>query len=91
VGKQEHEEERRGSSRGAIEYGCSVRMKTPWEVVEGRGEQAVIIIIVNPIYRAKMSIYVTRSIGCGDLRSGQVNSHYCPKSCWGSGGCLCLV
>ena len=72
----------------------SVRMKTPWEVVEGRGEQAVIIIIiiiVNPIYRATMSIYVTRSIGRGDLRSGQVNSRYCPKSCWGSGGCLCLV
>ena len=43
---------------------------------------------VNPNYRAKMTIYVTRSIGCGDLHTGQEIGCYCPTSCWDSGSRL---
>ena len=32
-----------------------------------------------------MTIYVTRSIGCGDLYTCQETGGYCPKSCWDSG------
>ena len=35
-----------------------------------------------------MTIYVTHSIGCGDLQAIQRTSCYCPKSCWDSGNCL---
>jgi len=48
---------------------------------------ASLFFLVNPIYRAKMNIYVTRSV-CVGLRVVSVNSRYCPKSCWDSGGCL---
>jgi len=55
--------------------------------------QATILFIyfVNPIYHAKMVIYVTRLIRCFDLWSHQKCSCYCPKSCWDSGICLLTV
>ena len=65
------------SSLGLWHTSTSVRM----------GPSSSIFFLVNPIYRAKMVIYVTRSIGCGDLRSGQIISCYCPNSCWDSGDC----
>src|SRR5258706_11471533 len=55
--------------------------------LSANGPLVFIFFLVNPIYRAKMVIYVTRSIGCGDLRSGQIISCYCPNSCWDSGDC----
>jgi len=47
----------------------------------------IFYFFVNPIYRAKITIYVTRTIGSVGLRTGQVAHCYCPKSCWDSGSC----
>ena len=41
---------------------------------------------VNLIYCAKTGVHVTHTKRCLVLGTRQRGSHYCSKSCWGSGG-----